>query len=105
MLHFTCDLCGKDMAADGEPRYVVRIAAYPGFDPDQITEDELDDDHMESIAELLRDEELTDSEAEEEAAYKGFRYDLCPSCHRKFVKDPLGKELSRTYDLSNFSNN
>ena len=50
MVHFTCDLCGKDLTHAGDPRYVVKIAAYAGFDPNQITEDDLDDDHMEAVA-------------------------------------------------------
>ena len=106
MVHFTCDLCGKDLKASGEPRYVIKIAAYPGFDPDQITDDDLDDDHMEEVAEVLRSDEFqTIDAAASNDAYRGFRYDLCPSCHEKFLKDPLGKDLSRALDLSNFSNN
>ncbi len=104
MVHFTCDLCGKDLNA-GDPRFVIRIAAYPGFDPDQITDDDLDDDHMEAVAEVLRSEEYQTDDARQEQGYKGFRYDLCPSCHQKFLKDPLGRDLSRTLDLSNFSKN
>ncbi|RUL85823.1 hypothetical protein [Tautonia sociabilis] len=104
MVHFTCDLCGKDLGA-GEPRFVVKIAAYPGFDPDQITEDDLDEDHMEAVAEVLRSEQNQGTGSSQEEGYRGFRYDLCPSCHQKFLKDPLGKDLIRSFDLSDFSNN
>jgi hypothetical protein len=104
MVHFTCDLCGKDLCA-GAPRYVVKIAAYPGFDPDQITEEDLEDDHMEAVAEVLRNEQYEGAETSQEEGYRGFRYDLCPSCHQKFLKDPLGKDLIRSFDLSDFSNN
>src|SRR5947209_13958237 len=69
MVHFTCDLCGKDLTSCGDPRYVVKIEAYPGFDPTEITEDDLDDDHMEEVSQLLqRDEGLS---SEELAAHKG----------------------------------
>ncbi len=54
MVHFTCDLCGKDLTASGDPRYVVKIVAYAGFDPTEITEDDLDDDHMEAVSQLLQ---------------------------------------------------
>ena len=50
MVHFTCDLCGKDMTASGDPRYVVKIEAYAGFDPTEITEEDLDEDHMEEVS-------------------------------------------------------
>ena len=63
MVHFTCDLCGKDLTACGDPRYVVKIEAYAGFDPTEITEDDLDDDHMEAVSQLLqRDEGLSSEE-------------------------------------------
>jgi hypothetical protein len=100
MVHFTCDLCGKDLTASGDPRYVVKIAAYAGFDPNEITDDDLDDDHMEEISQILqRDEGLSAQELDEQV-YKGFRFDLCPSCHSRFLKDPLGKELLRSFDFS-----
>lgn len=100
MVHFTCDLCGKDLTATGDPRYVVKIEAFPGFDPTEITEDDLDDDPMEAVAQILqRDETLSSSEASSTAP-KGFRFDLCPACHEKYVRDPLGKESLRTFDFS-----
>jgi hypothetical protein len=100
MVHFTCDLCGKDLTASGDSRYVVKIEAYAGFDPTQITEEDLDDDHMEAVSQLLqRDEGLTPQELEAQVR-KGFRFDLCPTCHEKFLKDPLGREYLRSFDFS-----
>ena len=32
--------------------------------------------------------------------YKKFRYDLCPECHKKFVRDPLSKEPAQKFDFS-----
>lgn len=100
MVHFTCDLCGKDLTATNDPRFVVKIAAYAGFDPNQITEDDLDDDHMEAISEILRHEESNPAPEDEPPTFKGFRFDLCANCHGKFLKDPLGRELLRTLDFS-----
>lgn len=105
MVHFKCDLCGKDLTAAGDLRFVVKISAYPGSDPDQITEDDLDEDHMESISELLRREQSMGVEDLQAQEYKGFRFDLCPGCHKRFIKDPLGRELTRAVDFSNFSPN
>ena len=106
MVHFTCDLCGKDLAPSGEPRYVVKIAAYAGFDPNQITEDDLDEDHMEAVAQLLRREEAEGGHCSpsdlDAPAFKGFRFDLCPHCHGRFIKDPLSRD---TMKLLNFSEN
>ncbi len=100
MVHFTCDLCGKDLTAAGDPRFVVKIEAYAGFDPTEITEGDLDDDHMEAVSQLLRrDEELSTEELDAQAR-KGFRFDLCSCCHGKFVKDPLGRDSLRVFDFS-----
>ncbi len=101
MVHFTCDLCGKDLTSCGDPRYVVKIAAYAGFDPNQIRDEDLEDDHMEAIADLLREEadRPTDLDA---PTFKGFRFDLCPDCHCRFIKDPLNRDVHK---LLNFSQN
>ena len=105
MVHFTCDLCGKDLTHGRDSRYVVKIAAYAGFDPNQITEDDLEDDHMEAVADLLRHEEMDGGPSSHDLdapTFKGFRYDLCPECHSRFLKDPLNRDPIR---MLNFSEN
>jgi hypothetical protein len=100
MVHFTCDLCGKDLTACGDSRYVVKIEAFAGFDPTEITEQDLDDDHMEAVSQILQRDETLSSEELSAPTHKGFRFDLCPACHVKFLKDPLGKEFLRSFDFS-----
>lgn len=100
MVHFTCDLCGKDMTTAGDGRYVVRMEAYPGFDPNEIKEDDLDDDPMEAVSELLQRDEDLSTEDLAKTQTKGFRFDLCSACHHKFVRDPLGKETLHQFDFS-----
>jgi hypothetical protein len=101
MVHFTCDLCGKDLTASGDQRYVVKIEAFAGFDPNEIKEEDLDQDHMEAVSQILQGAD--DGPGVEDLAVpvrKGFRFDLCPACHVKFLKDPLGKEFLRSFDFS-----
>jgi hypothetical protein len=101
MLHVTCDLCGKGLCPGNDQRYVVKIEVFAAHDPAKITEADLDDDHMEALSELLRDMEDNDDQAElPEPAYKNFRYDLCPECHKKFLRDPLGKESAQKFHFS-----
>jgi hypothetical protein len=100
MVHFTCDLCGKDLTASGDPRYVVKIEAYAGFDPTEITEEDLEDDPMEAVSQILQRDDSSASADLTAPIHKGFRFDLCPCCHSKFVKDPLGKEALRLFDFS-----
>ena len=85
MLHITCDICGKEITLGDDHRYVVKMEVFAAHDPAEITEADLDEDHMEAVSQLIRDE---DSSLDEPAPrYKNFRYDLCPECHKKFVAD------------------
>ena len=101
MLHVTCDLCGKELLPGDDHRYVVKIEVFAAHDPTEITDADLDEDHMEAVSQLLNemDDELTDPD-EIAPSYKNFRYDLCPNCHKKFLRDPLGKEAAQKFDFS-----
>src|SRR5438105_6235885 len=96
MLHITCDVCGKELTQGDDDRYVVKVEVFAAHDPLAITEADLDEDHLEAVSQLLRAEEDTGLTDPDLAApqYKNFRYDLCPECHKKFVRDPLGKEVA-----------
>lgn len=100
MLHVTCDLCGKDLHPEIDRRYVVKIEVYAAHDPCQLTEDDLDEDHMEAISEVLRDEEVLADPDEEQPAHKNLRFDLCPACQKKFLRDPLNRETDHSFDFS-----
>jgi hypothetical protein len=98
MLHFSCDLCGQPL---DEHRFVVRMEVFPAYDPDQLHEADLDADHLQAVAAELQEAEMTGQRLDDCEA-KSFRYDLCPRCHARFLKDPLGREaLARL----NFSEN
>jgi hypothetical protein len=101
MLHFSCDICGKDLSPEGSARFVVKMEAFSATDPAQLTDDDLDTDHVEEMAQLLN--EIEDGEAETPEllpACKKLRFDLCPMCYRKFVKDPLGREAAARLNFS-----
>jgi len=100
MLHITCDLCGKDLRPGEDHRYVVKIEAYAAHDPTEITEADLDEDHMEALSQTLRELEENDATAEIAEPHKTFRYDLCSDCHKKFVQNPLAKEPAQKFDFS-----
>jgi len=100
MVHVTCDLCGKELRPGADQRYVVKIEAYAVHDPAEITEADLDEDHMEAVGQMLREEEENEGSVELVEPYKNFRYDLCPGCHQKFVRDPLARDLVQKLDFS-----
>src|SRR5262245_32264863 len=100
MVHITCDLCGKDLSPGEDQRYVVKIEAYAAHDPAELTEADLDEDHMEAVSQMLREVEEGDHPADLVEPYKTFRYDLCPECHKKFVRNPLAKDAAQKFDFS-----
>lgn len=102
MLHITCDLCGKELRI-GQDHYVVKIEVFARHDPAELTEADLEEDHMEAVSQLLQ--ELGDEEAADiEPVRHNLRYDLCPDCRQRYLRDPLNKELlkesSQKFDFS-----
>jgi hypothetical protein len=101
MRHFSCDLCGKDLTPGADARYVVRMEVAAATDPRDLTEADLDQDHLDAMAEML--DELEDAGPEALAptpATRALEYDLCAGCHRKFIADPLGRDRARKPQFS-----
>ncbi len=99
MLHVTCDHCGKQLRA-GEDHYVVKIEVFAAHDPAEITEADLEEDHMEAVSELLRELEGAGQTDGVEPASRRLRYDLCPTCRQRFLRDPLSRESAQKFDFS-----
>jgi len=97
MLHYSCDLCGKDLTDGLDSRFVLRMEVFAAHDPAEITECDLGDDHLEEMGQLLR--EADEMDLEPAPAFKKMRFDMCPPCHRKFLADPLSREVQK-FDFS-----
>ncbi|MEX0704465.1 MAG: hypothetical protein WD069_20355 [Planctomycetales bacterium] len=97
MLHFSCDLCGRQL---GDRRFVVKMEVFPAFDADEIGDEDLDVDHLQEIADAIAEMEATGKVPLDDCGTKHLRFDLCPHCHRKFAKDPLGRESLRRLNFS-----
>jgi hypothetical protein len=83
-----------------EDHYIVKIEVFAAHDPAEITEEDLEEDHMEAVSQLLREMEASDDPGELEPAAQHFRYDLCPECRRRYLRDPLSKDSSQKFDFS-----
>src|SRR5947207_15811155 len=79
MLRVTCDGCGKELRP-GEDHHVVKIEVFAKHDPTELTEADLDRDHMEAVSELLREIEETEEAIDLEPPSRHLRYDLCGDC-------------------------
>ena len=55
MMRVTCDLCGKDLRSGEDLHFVVKLEVYASHDPSELTEADLDQDHIEAISELLQE--------------------------------------------------
>ena len=92
MRHFSCDLCGKDLTTGEDARFVLRMEVYPASESTELTEADLDQDHVETMAEMLQELEDSGEHAVCVPTTQKLQYDLCGGCHNKFVADPLGRE-------------
>ncbi len=99
MIHFTCDMCRRNIDSD-ELRYVVKMEVYAAYDPATQEEDESDRDHLEELQEILERMEDVENDEIGEEVYQIRRYDLCSECRKKFCENPLSMEPSKHFDFS-----
>jgi hypothetical protein len=99
MLHFSCDRCKRELDSD-DLRYVVKIEIHAAMDP--VSEDEIEDDrdHLMEIEDILENSLDEASDAIGNDIYQRRRFDMCPECYRKFVQNPLGRELKVSLGFS-----
>ena len=100
MLHVTCDLCGKKLHPGNDPHFVVKVEVFAAHDPAGLTEDDLDEDHMEAFCEMLREMEEEAKAEHSSPAAQQLRFDLCATCRQRYLRDPLGKEAAQKFDFS-----
>ena len=89
MAGFCCDMCGKALLADEDVRYIVKIEVFAAYDPMELTDGDVAQDHMKEIRELVKRMSEMEPQALEDQVYKSFTFDLCPACQKKFLKKPL----------------
>ncbi len=94
MIRYSCDLCKRDLDPEDDLRYVVKMEIYAAFDPAAVHDEDDDCDHLQEIQDIL--ENLDDADDDQIGAdvYQQLRFDLCPECRKKFLKNPLGRQLS-----------
>lgn len=100
MMHYSCDLCKRPLDAHDDLRYVVKLEVYAAFDPLELDDRDEDRDHLQDLQEVL--ERLDDAADEQigEDVYQQLRFDLCPECRKKFLKNPLGRRPAEQFDFS-----
>lgn len=89
MDHLTCDRCGAGLLLDAPVRYEVRIEVKSAYDPLELTQEDLATAAEELGKCLERLKDYSADQAQDEV-YREFRFDLCATCQRTFLKAPLG---------------
>jgi hypothetical protein len=95
MRHFSCDLCGKDITAAADARFVVRVEVASVGVP-ALAEADLDGDPIDAMADLLDDLELDPDAtppppAAATAGPERLEFDLCAGCRPRYLSDPIGR--------------
>jgi hypothetical protein len=99
MIHFTCDVCKRELDPDTDLRYVVRMEVYAALDRSDVVIDD-DRDHLEEIDDMLEAGDDLDAGQTDGEAYQLMRFDLCSECRKRFLRDPLGRRLAQQLDFS-----
>ena len=100
MIRYSCDLCRRELDPQDDLRYVVKIEVYAAFDPAATDGEEDDRDHLEEIQDILERMEDSTSDQIGDDVYQQLRFDLCPECRKKFVKNPLGRKTVKAFGFS-----
>ena len=101
MIRYSCDLCKRELDPQDDLRYVVKMEVYAAFDPSTTDDgDESDRDHLEEIQDILERMEDSSNDQIGDDVYQQLRFDLCPECRRKFLKNPLGREAAKAFGFS-----
>ena len=100
MIHYSCDCCKRIIDLQEELRYVVRMEVYAAMDPHEP--DDLDDDrdYMSEVQDIIERSEDAESDRIGDDVYQQLRFDLCPECRKKFLKNPVVRETAPQFDFS-----
>ncbi len=100
MIRYSCDLCKRELDPQDSLRYVVKIEVYAALDPSAAGADEEDRDHLEEIQDILERLEDSVNESIGDDVYQQLRFDLCPECRKRFIRNPLGRKTAKAFGFS-----
>ncbi len=88
MIAYHCDGCGLEMQK-GDLRYTVTVEVRAAYDELEISLADLVRDHRSEILALIARMRRSDAQTLEEQVYKRITLDLCPTCQRAYIRNPL----------------
>jgi len=94
MITHICDRCGRPLE-QGQLRYIAKIEVFAAADPLVISLDDLLRDTRREMDDALEEcEKLTEEELMRDV-YVQFQFDLCRSCQKSYVADPMSVAMRR----------
>ena len=99
MIHHSCDRCQRLIDGENEIRYVVSVEIQAAVEPGY--EMTTNHDHLEELGQFL--EQLDDTDCDEicDTVYQSRRYDLCSTCRKDYLENPLAIERQVEFGCSN----
>ena len=97
MIQYSCDCCKRMIDPQDDLRYVVRMEVYAAMDSEENDDDR---DYLAEVQEIIQRGEDVESDRIGDDVYQQLRFDLCPDCRRKFLKNPIVRESAKQFDFS-----
>ncbi|MEE8143735.1 MAG: hypothetical protein V3T77_11585 [Planctomycetota bacterium] len=84
-----CDRCGEGLLVEENVRYIMKLNIHAAYDPLEITAEDLQRDLQKEMEETLgKMQGLSEEELRRQVHFQA-SYDLCVSCQRSILADPL----------------
>ena len=101
MIHYSCNLCRRELDPGHDGSYVVRMEVYPAQSREHVPIDD-DRDHLEEFHEILEryDEFEDDGPFLGNDNYLKDEFHLCNQCGKRFLQAPLGQQVPQRFELS-----
>ena len=93
MIHYSCDLCKRELDPSEGLHYVVKLDVMAAADPRDDGAVDDDRDYLREIHDALEGATDDAMQALGDHAHQQMRFDLCPACCKRFLKNPLGREV------------
>lgn len=88
MVTYRCDGCGREIPQKAL-RYTVDVDVRAAYDKLEVGLLDLVRDHRQELLGLIEQMKGKSVEELEKSVYKHLKLDLCPSCQRAFIRNPL----------------
>ena len=90
MADVECDLCGRALPV--HESFVLKMDLYADPSMPPMTAEEIASaDFDQALSEILDQVQDMTAEDLQDGVHRHFDFRLCPVCHRRFLRNPLGK--------------